>query len=193
MAMGVNRDASHYCRAPGSDLAVRHGGGAPWDCAGSAVRRTAMSGAGPPGRSLRRNRFGRGRSSCRSPPGRDNPRIETAALTQRLHGPSRRRQVDERHDCRDTDPACVPSTVWGTASSLTAKFRSAPCLPLDTGKLLPRHPPPRQPAAVVPGAITPRHTPLSTHKFRALSHASNPGLATSHQSVRQCAPERRGS
>ena len=37
--------------------------------------------------------------------------------------------MDERHDCRNTDAACVPSTVWGTASNVTAKFRSAPCLP----------------------------------------------------------------
>ncbi len=44
--------------------------------------------------------------------------------------------MDERHDCQDIGPAYVPSTVWGTASSRTAKFRSAPCLPLDTGKLL---------------------------------------------------------
>ena len=42
--------------------------------------------------------------------------------------------MDERHDCRNTDAACVPSTVWGTASNVTAKFRSAPCLPLNTGK-----------------------------------------------------------
>ena len=32
-----------------------------------------------------------------------------------MRGP-RRRHVDERHDCRDIVPACVPSTVWGTAS-----------------------------------------------------------------------------
>ena len=32
-----------------------------------------------------------------------------------MRGP-RTRHVDERHDCRDIVPACVPSTVWGTAS-----------------------------------------------------------------------------
>jgi hypothetical protein len=30
--------------------------------------------------------------------------------------------VDERHDYRDTGSACVPSTVWGAASSKPAKF-----------------------------------------------------------------------
>jgi hypothetical protein len=38
----------------------------------------------------------------------------------------------------------VPGTVWGTASNLTAKFRSAPCLPPNTGKPLTRGPAPRQ-------------------------------------------------
>ena len=46
----------------------------------------------------------------------------------------------------------MPGTVWGTASSVTAKFRSAPCLPLDRGKLLPGYTPLRQPA------LTPRRT-----------------------------------
>jgi hypothetical protein len=34
------------------------------------------------------------------------------------------RLVDERHDCQDIGPAYVPGTVWGAASSQTAKFRS---------------------------------------------------------------------
>ena len=38
----------------------------------------------------------------------------------------------------------MPGTVWGTASNLTAKFRSAPCLPPNTGKPLTRGPAPRQ-------------------------------------------------
>ena len=35
-------------------------------------------------------------------------------------------------------PHACPARVWGTASSVTAKFRSAPCLPLYPGKPLPR-------------------------------------------------------
>ena len=41
---------------------------------------------------------------------------------------------------------CVPSTVWGTASNVTAKFRSAPCLPLNTGKPSTRGPALRRPS-----------------------------------------------
>jgi hypothetical protein len=134
--VGVNRDASHYCGAPGSDLAAWHGAAVRQDCSGSVVRRSAASGAGPARHSLRRNRFGRGRSSCRSAPGHDSRRTGTAAPISPRRGRSRRQQVDVRHDCRDTCPACVPSTVWGTASSVTAKFTSAPCLPHDEGKLL---------------------------------------------------------
>jgi hypothetical protein len=48
------------------------------------------------------NKSGRGRSSRRT---------ETAALMQRRHDRNRDRHVDDRHDCRDTVPACVPSTV----------------------------------------------------------------------------------
>jgi hypothetical protein len=47
------------------------------------------------------------------------------------------RLVDERHEYQDIGPAYVPGTVWSTASSLTAKFRSAPRLPLDTDKSTP--------------------------------------------------------
>jgi hypothetical protein len=137
-ALGVNRDASHYCGAPGSDLAASHGAGVRQDCSGSVVRRTAASGAGPARRSLRRNRFDRGRSSCRSVPGRDSQRTGTAAPISPRRGRSRRQQVDIRHDCRDTCPACVPSTVWGTAPSVTAKFthRRRAC-PSNEGTLLP--------------------------------------------------------
>jgi hypothetical protein len=56
-------------------------------------------------------------------------------------------------------------TVWGTASSLTAKFRSAPCLPLDTGKLSTGKPTPGQPAAVLAGGCWCRPTP-NTQQFQ---------------------------
>ena len=55
--------------------------------------------------------------------------IETAIAT-----------VDERHDCRDIGPACVPSTVWGTASSRTAKFRSGAVLASRYQQTTTRHP-----------------------------------------------------
>ncbi len=52
-----------------------------------------------------------------------NPRKGTAALMLPRHE-TPTRPVDERHDCQDIGPAYVPGTVWGTASSQTAKFRS---------------------------------------------------------------------
>ena len=62
LAAGVNCDASLFCSVPDSGLVVRGCGGVLWSCCGSAVRHTSASGGGPAGRSLRRNRFGRGRS-----------------------------------------------------------------------------------------------------------------------------------
>jgi hypothetical protein len=119
----VNRDASLFCRAPGSDLVARHGGVAPSDHSGSAVRHTEASSVGLAERSPRHNKFGPGRSSCRSAPASDSPRKGTAALMLPRHE-TPTRLVDERHDCQDIGPAYVPGTVWGTASSQTAKFRS---------------------------------------------------------------------
>ncbi len=107
---------------PGNDLVARHGGVAPPDYSGSAVRRTAASGAGPVGRSLRRNKSGRGRSSCRSAPASDSPRKGTAALIPRRYGRNRDRHMDDRRDCRDTAPACVPSTCGARRRCGTVKF-----------------------------------------------------------------------
>lgn len=115
-AARVNRDASHFCSAPDSDASDRHARAAPDDWSGNAVRQHAARGAGLARRSLRHSRFGRDRSSCRSRSGRGNRRTETAGLTERRDARTATRHVDERRDCRDIVPACVPSTVWGTAS-----------------------------------------------------------------------------
>jgi hypothetical protein len=160
VAVGVNPDASLFCRAPGSGLVARHGGVAPADPSGNVVRHTEASSAGLAGRSLRHNKSGRDRSSCRSQPAAGSARRGTAALTLPRHG-TPTRLVDERHDCQDIGPAYVPGTVWGTASSLTAKFRSAPCLPLDT-----RKPTPGQPAAVFTGARVATNATQSRHQFQ---------------------------
>ena len=121
--MGVNRDASLFCRAPGSDLVARHGGVAPSDHSGNAARHTEASSVGLAERSPRHNKFGPGHSSCRSAPASDSPRKGTAALMLPRHEKPTL-LVDERHDCQDIGSAYVPGTVWGTASSQTAKFRS---------------------------------------------------------------------
>jgi hypothetical protein len=120
---GVNRDASLFRRAPGSGLVARHAAAVPTGRPGSAARRFAATAAGPAAHTLRHSKSGRGRSSCRSPSGCDSPRRGTASPMQPRHGMAEH-QVDLRHGCRDIGPACVPGTVWGTASSLTAKFRS---------------------------------------------------------------------
>jgi hypothetical protein len=117
----VNRDASLFSRAPGSDLVARHGSVAPPTDSGNADRRTEASAAEPAGHNPRHNKSGRGRSSCRSPPASDTPRRRTAGLMLPRHETPK---VDERHDCQDIGSAYVPGTVWGTASSQTAKFRS---------------------------------------------------------------------
>ena len=118
---GVNRDASLFCRARGSGLAARRDDGARSGYFGSAVRRTGPRCAGRAERSPRHNKSDPGRSSCRSRSAFDSPRRETTALTLPRHETP---MVDERHDCQDIGSAYVPGTVWGTASSQTAKFRS---------------------------------------------------------------------
>ena len=121
--VAVNPDASPFCGAPGSAGPARHVPAAPGGSSGSAVRRHIGSGGGHDARTRRRNRSGHGRNGRRSAPGCDSPRTQTAGLTGPRHGPIGKPPVDERLDCRNTGSACVPSTVWGTASSKTAKFR----------------------------------------------------------------------
>jgi len=136
MTARVNRDASLYCSAPGNDALARHGRAAPGGCSGNAVRRPPACAAALAARSLRRNRLGRGRNSCRSKTGCDNPRKETAEPARRHVVRTRRRQMDERHDCQDNDPACVPSTVWGTASRRNSQVGLGAVLALDNEQAL---------------------------------------------------------
>ena len=137
LVAGVNPDASLFCY--GSDSAApewrertaRDG----WT--GNVARQRFGYGAGLAARTLRRSKPDRGRNNCKSGLGRDTPRTETAWRAELRLVRTRRRPVDERHDSQDNDPACVPSTVWGTASMWTAKLTSAPCLPFDERQVLP--------------------------------------------------------
>jgi len=90
-----------------------------------------------------------------------------------LVGPASMRWTNATIDWMMAPHAC-PARVWGTASSVTAKFRSAPCLPLDTGKPLSRHQPPRQPAIIA----TLRHR---------TNHSSKPKPNTDRRRRRQTA------
>ena len=119
---GVNPDASRFCTAHGNGVPARHASAVPGGWLGNVRRRHAGRSGGRLRHSLRRSKSGHGRSSCRSAPGCGIVRRQTTALTRHRRDRIDKRYVDERHDCRDTHPACVPSTVWGTASSRTAKF-----------------------------------------------------------------------
>ena len=191
-AARVNRDASHFCSAPDSDASDRHARAAPDGWSGSAARQHAARDAGLARRSLRHSRFGRDRSSCRSSSGRGNRHTETAGLTQHRHARSRRRHVDERHDCRDIVPACVPSTVWGTASMRNRQ--------VVLGAVLAPQVPERYPATrhrVRPRTPSPAPSPLTTrrHLSSNCGHALRQRFLAGryHVTFRQSAPEKRGS
>ena len=129
----------------------------------------ADCGAALAARSRRRSRLGRGRNSCRSQLARDNPRKETVELAARDGVQTRKHQVDERHDCQDNAPACVPSKVWGTASRRNSQVGLGAVLALENEQALSRHPPrvsPSQPQRARPPA------PVRTHRQRA--RASHP-------------------
>ena len=176
-ALGVNPDTSRFCAAPDSAAPERHASAVPGGWSGSAGRRLAGYGGGHAARTLRRSKSGRGRSSCRSKSGRDSPRTQTAGLTRRRRARIDRRSVDERHDCRDTGSACVPSTVWGTASSETAKF--------NVGAVLA----PRYRQAFTPPSGAPHLDPA-----RRYAEPAHPDDALPSPDSRQnpCAPDLRG-
>ena len=116
------------------------------------------------GRNPQRSKSGRDRNNYRSAPARDTQRTETTSPIQRRHGRIGRRHVDERSAFRDIDRTCVPGTVWGTASSRTAKSRSTPCLSLRRPSL-PQHPPRRQ-GATTRRRINLSHAPSSSRQPR---------------------------
>ena len=183
----MNPDASLFCPAPGNDLGEPRGGGVPMDHFGNAVRHTGPRGAGPAARNLQRNRFDRGRSSDRSPPACGSPRRRTAAPTPPRHG-TPIRLLDERHDCQDIGSAYVPGTVWGTASSLTAKFRSRRRACLSREPSLTHQRPRVSLRPMPPDASDPaRHTPITEPSILAISNRA------ALQAAKYLAPSRRGS
>ena len=155
--------------------------------AGSTLRAAGLA-----RRSLRHSRFGRDRNSCRSSSGRGNRHTETAGLTQHRNVRSCRHHVDESHDCRDIGPACVPSTVWGTASMQNRQVGLGAVLAPQYRNASPP-PPPRQAAHAIQGGIAPDDTPSPIQQLRTGSSGSTSLRAVSRQTFRQFAPEKRGS
>jgi hypothetical protein len=162
---GVNPDASLSCRAPGSDAPAQHGRSAPDGCFGSAVRLHAARGVGHGQRNRRHNRFDRDRSSCRSAPGCDIARKQTAGPARHHRGRIGKHPVDERHVGRDTRLACVPSTMCGTASSVTAKFSIGAVPAFRLKQAFNRCPTNRQPAPTTT-ASSPNTPPTSVRRRR---------------------------
>ncbi len=85
------------------------------------MRRNASSFASPLPRALRQQER-RPMPFDGFDPASDSPRKGTAALISRRYGRYRDPHMDDRRDCRDTAPACVPSTCWARRRCGTAKF-----------------------------------------------------------------------
>jgi hypothetical protein len=60
--------------------------------------------------------------------------LETASPAARHDVCTRYSHVDERPDCQDNVPACVPSTVWGTASRRNSQVGLSAVLALNSAR-----------------------------------------------------------
>ncbi len=165
----MNRDASLFCAAPDSGAVARRVAAARSVRFGSAFRPAAASLGGLAGRSRRRNKPGRGRNSCTPPPGCGSLRTRKTVPIRPCQGRRRIEQVDERHNCRDIDPACVPSTSVGHgAGSLPPSSDRRRACPSIRARLYPQaH------ACVSPTSseeVTPSPPPPGTAQVR-LQHA----------------------
>jgi hypothetical protein len=113
-AAAGNPDASRSFAGPASDAPVPHGPADRDGSSGSADRPRAGRDISPPVHSRRRNRSGRGRSSCRSAPERGNAHTRTAGPA--FPPAQARPHMDGVGNAWNNAPACVLGTVWGTAS-----------------------------------------------------------------------------
>jgi hypothetical protein len=183
---GVNPDASLSCRAPGSDAPAQHGRAVPAGCFDSAGRPHAARGAGHDQRNRRRNRSVRDRSSCRSAPGCDTPCKQTAGPARHHRGRIDKHPVDERHVGRDTRLACVPGTMCGTASSLTAKFNIGAVPAFRLKQAFTRCPTNRQPVAQRHHHPTHHHHPSVAAGRPADPMSPNLGVSRQPPTVALC-------
>jgi hypothetical protein len=124
-----NPDASRCFVGRDSDRPAPHGspdrGGSP----GSAARPRAGPRAAPSVNSLARSKSGRGRSGCRPAPELGSARTETVGQSS---PPRATAHMDAIGNDWNTAPACVLSTVWGTASirDLAVEVGAVPASPI---------------------------------------------------------------
>jgi hypothetical protein len=123
-----NPDASRCFVGRDSDRLAPHGlpdrGGWP----GSAARPRAGRRAAPSVHSLVRSKSGRGHSGCKQKPELGSARTETAGQSS----PPATAHMDAIGNDWNTAPACVLSTVWGTASvrDLAVEVGAVPASPI---------------------------------------------------------------
>ena len=123
-----NPDASRCFAGRDSDRPAPHGsldrGGSP----GSAARPRAGRRAAPSVNSLARSKSGHGRSGCRPAPELGSARTETVGQSS----PRATAHMDAIGNDWNTAPACVLSTVWGTASirDLAVEVGAVPASPI---------------------------------------------------------------
>jgi len=121
-----NPDASRCFVGRDSDRLAPHGSPDRAGWPGSAARPRAGRRAAPSVHSLVRSKSGRGHSGCRRKPELGSARTETAGQSP---PPA---HVDAIGNDWNTAPACVLSTVWGTASvrDLAVEVGAVPASPI---------------------------------------------------------------
>ena len=124
-----NPDASRCFVGHDSDRPAPHGSPDRGGWPGSAARPRAGHRAAPSVHSLVRSKSGRDHSGCRREPELGSARTETAGQSS---PPRATAQMDAIGNDWNTAPACVLSTVWGTASirDLAVEVGAVPASPI---------------------------------------------------------------
>jgi hypothetical protein len=124
-----NPDASRCFVGRDSDRPAPHGSSDRGGFSGSAARPRAGRRAAPSAHSLVRSKSGRDHSGCRRQPEPGSVRTETAGPWS---PPPATAHVDAIGNDWNTAPACVLSTVWGTASirDLAVEVGAVPASPI---------------------------------------------------------------
>ena len=123
-----NPDASRCFVGRDSDRPAPHGSPDRGGWPGSAARPHAGRRAAPSVHSLVRSKSGRGHSGCRQKPELGSARTETGGQSS----PPATAHMDPIGNDWNTAPACVLSTVWGTASvrDLAVEVGAVPASPI---------------------------------------------------------------